>query len=131
VTEALHYLPGSCFLVKLDPTLEKILYASHFESPNRSNNYFKLNMCVDEHEQAYIAGGNLRANREYYNFVMKIDTTVDARTPDKSNQDPVIEDAQKPIPSSHQVLFWMVFLILLFLLTLGWIRVRYKGKKSR
>jgi hypothetical protein len=129
VTEGLHYLPGSCFLVKLDPKLEKILYASHFESPDRDSKYFGLNMCVDEHEQAYIAGHMPETTKDY-SFVMKVDTTIDARASEKTNQDPVMKDAQKSIPSSPQVMFWLIFLILLLLLVLGWIRVRSKGKKE-
>lgn len=129
VTEGLHYLPGSCFLVKLDPKLDKILYASHFESPDRDSKFFGLNLCVDEHEQAYIAG-HMPETLKDYSFVMKVDTTIDARVSEKTNQDPVMKDAQKSIPSSPQVMFWLIFLILLLLLVLGWIRVRSKGKKS-
>jgi hypothetical protein len=129
VTEGLHQRSGYCFLIKMDPQLETILYASHFESMDRDKDYFWMNMCVDDHEQAYIAG-HMPETLKDYSFVMKVDTTIDARASEKTNQDPVREDTQKSIPSSPQVLFWMIFLILLLLLVLGWIRVRSKGKKS-
>lgn len=118
VTEGMHQQSGYCFLVKMDSQLETILYASHFESPDRDNKYFWLNMSVDEHEQAYIAG-HIPETLDEYSFVMKVDTTAI----DLTVSEPV------DTASTDLLMFWLIFLIVLCLLLLFYLVVKRARKK--
>jgi hypothetical protein len=118
VTEGMHQQSGYCFLVKMDPQLETILYASHFESPDRDNKYFWLNMSVDDHEQAYIAG-HIPETLDEYSFVMKVDTTA---------LDLTVSE-QTDLASTDLLMFWLFFLIILCLLLLFYLVARRTRKK--
>jgi len=73
VTDSYYPTTQIGFIVKLDPTLETILYAGHFKSSNEYPNYPRL--AVDNHESVYISGlikpGSSLGEHAY---VMKVNT---------------------------------------------------------
>jgi hypothetical protein len=109
-----------CFLVKLDSSLEQILYACHFDTANRERygHNFYLYLAVDDHEQAYIAGSISESFNEYA-YVMKVDTTAVNLTVSE----------QTDSASTDLLMFWLIFLIVLCLLLLFYLVAKRARKK--